>query len=526
MPQTITSAANNRAIVKAKIQEMNDLAKDADTKMREALQVRNQASANIWRERRDHYNAEAKRLTDWLNAPPAAVPSMTPEEIRKRLNELPYKIQYANKMLAEYQRVNNAAKINEWARELQNLEAEQARLRAINVDAAPTPVTPAPARPAPVPAPTPTPAPARPVPAPAPPATTSGNDFIITLADTFNTSGNQDYAHNTILKELLEGKYGAAKIPTSDSKAAAYKITRDNNSAPLYWIRDQTQSQELYNRLPPISDAEQRRFPRLNLRGKRMGQTFFIRDFMQIYSLGNLTVGDLVAVDDTVYASFAQDFDKLVNNINAYQQQRGRTHRVFPFLRMAHRDAFQLIPGRTADGIDHFGGAIMRNVSISGNLIYSDGALQGIFASDGAFHNLHIRNNHLHIGGQHTISINGMLNGSIMGNTDIHNQPLAADKIALYPLRLGGGANIYIIGFRNKASLSPTDSRYYQYDAILGVPPARDFRRQVQARGSCYREVDMIELHSLLKRQTPKTPAQWQALMDTLVQQGFAQAAA
>lgn len=429
MPQTTTNAADNRAIVKANIQEMNRLAQDADTKMREALQARNQASADFWRERRDHYNAEARRLTDWLNAPPA------------------------------------------------------------------------------------------------PTLAASGNDFIITVADTFNTSGNQDYAHNAILKELLEGKYSAAKIPATDSKAAAYKITRDNNSAALYWIRNQAQSQDLYNRLPLISDAEKRRFPNLNLNGRRMGQTFFIRDFMQINSQGNLTVGDLVAVDDTVYSNFAQDFDKLVNNINAHQQQRGRTQRVFPFLRMAHRDAFQLIPDRTADGIDRFGGAVMSNVSVSGNLLYSDGALQGIFASDGAFRNLHIRNNHLQIGGQHTISINGMLSGSIMGNTDIQNQPLAADKIALYPLRLGGGANIYIIGFKNKASLSSTDNRYYQYDAILGVPPARDFRRQVQARGRCYREVDMLELHTLLKRQNPQTPAQWQALMDTLVQRGFAQVA-
>ncbi|QQZ28929.1 hypothetical protein HMY34_09270 [Thiothrix subterranea] len=516
MPQT--TAADNRAIVKAKIQEMNNLAKDADTKMREALQARNQASANLWRERRDNYNAESKRLTDWLNAPPVVAPSMTPAEIRKRLNELPYKIQYANKMLTEYQRVNNAAKINEWARELQNLEAEQTRLLAMNVGAAPVPTTPA------RPVPAPVPIPPAPTPAPTPPAS-SGNDFIITVADTFNTSGNQDYAHNAILKELLEGKYSAAKIPATDSKAAAYKIIRDNNSAPLYWIRNQTQAQDLYNRLPLISDAEKRRFPRLNLNGRRTGQAFFIRDFMQINSQGNLTIGDLVAVDDTVYSSFAQDFDKLVNNINAYQQQRGRTHRVFPFLRMAHRDAFQLIPDRTADGIDRFGGAVMSNVSVSGNLLYSDGALQGIFASDGAFRNLHIRNNHLQIGGQHTISINGMLSGSIMGNTDIQNQPLAADKIALYPLRLGGGANIYVIGFKNKSSLSPTDGRYYQYDAILGVPPACDFRRQVQARGRCYREVDMLELHTLLKRQNPQTPAQWQALMDTLVQQGFAQAA-
>lgn len=523
MPQTTTSNTDNRTIVKNKILELNSLAKDADTKMREALTARNQASATLWRERRDYYNAESKRLTEWLNTPPA--PSMTPEEIRKRLNELPYKIQYANKMLTEYQRVNNAAKINEWARELQNLEAEQTRLKAINTTT-PSPVTPPPipVRPAPVTPPPAQPTPVTPAPATPPPATNS-NDFISNLADTFNTNGNQDYAHNAILKELLEGKYSAAKIPANDPKTAAYTVVRTNNSAPLHWIRNQTQAQELYKRLPVVNDQEKRRFPSLNLSGRRMGQTFFIRDFMQVNSQGNLTVGDLIAVDDTVYSLFAQDFDKLVNSINQYQQQRGRTYRVFPFLRMAHRDAFQLIPDRTPDGIDRYGGAVMSNVSITGNLLYSDGALQGIFASDGAFRNLHIRNNHLQIGGQHTISISGMLNGSIMGNTDIHNRPLADDKIALYPLRLGGGANIYIIGFRNKTAIGSTDPRYYQYDTIIGVPPARDFRHQIQPRGRCYREVDMVELHTLLKRQNPQTPTQWQAMMDTLVQRGFAQVA-
>lgn len=430
MPQTITSAAENRAIVKAKIRELNRLAKNADTKMREALQVSNPASANVWRERRDYYNAEVRRLSEWLKASLAASPVPTAD----------------------------------------------------------------------------------------------GNAFVVSVADTFNTNGNQDYAHNAILQALLEGKYSATNIPVTDSNANAYKIVRDNNSAPLYWVRNQRQSQEVYTRLLPLSEAQQRRFPNLELGKKRMGSTFFIRDFMQITSRGDLTVGDLVVVDDTVYSRFAQDFDKLVNNINAYQQQRGRTYRVFPFLRMAHRDAFHLIPDRTADGIDRFGGAVMSNVSVSGNLLYSDGALQGIFASDGAFRNLHIRNNHVQIGGQHTISISGMLSGSIMGNTDTQNQPLPANKIALYPLRLGGGANIYVIGFKNKASLRPSDEHYYQYDPILGVPPARDFRRQVQARGRCYREVDMLELQALLKRQNPQTPAQWQALMDTLTQQGFAQA--
>jgi hypothetical protein len=166
----------------------------------------------------------------------------------------------------------------------------------------------------------------------------------------------------------------------------------------------------------------------------------------------------------------------------------------------------------------------MNNTSITGNVIYSDGALQGIFATDGAFRNLHIVSNHLQIGGEHTITINGMLSGAIMGNTDINNQPLADSKIALYPLRLGGGANIYVLGFSNKASLSSTDARYYQYETILGVPAARDFRQQVMPRGLCYQRVDMIELHTLVKRQNPQTPAQWQALMTDLVQRGFAQA--
>ncbi len=334
-------------------------------------------------------------------------------------------------------------------------------------------------------------------------------------------TGNQDYAHNAILTGLLGSRYSKANIPATDSKAAAYNIARDNNSAPVNWIRNQAQSQALHDSLPVVGDLEKRRFPRLNLNGLRAGQTFFIRDFMQVNSPGNLTIANLMVVDDTVYSGFAQDFDFLVNGINEYQKQRGRTYRVLPYLRMAHRDAIQLIPG-TADGVNQFAGAVMNNVSVSGNLIYSDGALQGIFASDGAFRNLHIRSNHLQIGGEHTITIAGMLSGSVMGNTDINNNPLADNKIALYPLRLGGGANISIIGFSNKASVNAADPRYYRYEAILGVPPARDFRQQVMPRSLCYSNVDMIELHALFKRQSPQTPAQWQTLMAELVRKGFA----
>lgn len=576
MPQTLSTSADSRAVAKARIQELNRLAQDADTRMRAALQARDQNAANLWRQRRDGYNTEVQQLTEWLNNPasdtaPAGLsadeekrlakipydikfaeqqlakgdtrykailqdlkaeqavllrkqqaaanqpaPSMTAEEIKKRLNELPYKIQYAEKMLTEYRRQNNAQKTAEWAQELQNLEAEQARLSRLAGSTGSAGSTGTPPRPVTPVTPTPT------TPA-APPAASSG-DFISTVADTFNTSNNQDYAHNAILAELLKGKYSAASIPASDGNTAAYNVVRQNNSAPLYWIRSQQQAQTLYSGLPVAGDLEKRRFPRLNLAGKKAGRNFFIRDFMQVYSRGGLTIGDLIAVDDTVYSAFAGDFDRLVSSINEYQKQKGRTYRVLPFLSIAHRDAIQLIPEPTADGINQFGGAVMSDVSISGNVIYSDGALQGIFASDGAFRNLHIRNNHLQIMGQHTITISGMLSGSILGNTDINNNPLADDKIALYPLRLGGGANIYVLSFSNKASVRPGDANYYQYEDILGVPTTRDFRRQFSASNSLrYRNVDMVELHALLKRQSPQTPAQWKDVMAELVRKGFAQ---
>lgn len=590
MPQTISVSADNRTAVKTRIQELNRLAQDADTQMRNALTAHNQEAATQWRQRRDAYNAEVKKLTDWLNNPSGPMPDlgggsatgtaagltaaeaqrlaklpydiqyaeqqlakgdsryqailqnlqaeqaallrkqtggapdpvsrMTPDEIRKRLGELPYKIQYAEKMLAEYRRYNNSPKIAEWTQELQNLQAEQARLTQLSGSAGNTGTTGAVGNSGS--------APGASGDSSSNPGTASSGDFITTTADTFNADGNQDFAHNAILNELLANKYSVANM-RNDANARAYDAVRQNSGQPLHWIRNQQQADALSNSLPATGDLERRRFPRLNLSGRRSGQAFFIRDFMQVYSAGNLSVVNLVAVDDTVYSAFAQDFDKLVSGINERQRQRGRTYRVFPFMQMGHRDAFQLIP-EPANGVDRFGGVQMRNVSVSGNVVYSDGALQGVFASDGAFRNLHIRDNSLQIGGQHTISISGMLSGSIMGNTDINNNPLADSKIALYPLRLGGGANIYVLSFRNKSTLRPTDDNYYQYEDILGVPATRDFRRQVTpetaGRNSVfYRNVDMPELHALLKRQPPQTAAQWRGIMTTLASQGFAQSA-
>ena len=151
---------------------------------------------------------------------------------------------------------------------------------------------------------------------------------------------------------------------------------------------------------------------------------------------------------------------------------------------------------------------------------------------DGAFKYLYILDNHLEIGGEHTITIGGMLSGGIVGNTDLNGNPLPASKIKLYPLRLGGGANIYILGFHNKSDLASNSPYYYAYEPIEGVKPESDLRHFVspairKAGAQFYTAVDMQELHTILKQYlqsgvTSLTTAQWQTTMAQLVQKGFA----
>lgn len=87
----------------------------------------------------------------------------------------------------------------------------------------------------------------------------------------------------------------------------------------------------------------------------------------------------------------------------------------------------------------------MQNVKLVGNVIQSSVALQGIFAKWMVHSNTStfwiITSQ---IAGEHTICIGGMLMAALSAIPDLM-KPLPVSKIKLFPLRLGGGANIYVL---------------------------------------------------------------------------------
>ena len=316
-------------------------------------------------------------------------------------------------------------------------------------------------------------------------------DFIAEMAQTFARSKSQDSVHNPVLNYLLQTTYGAENIAADDPNAAAYTAVRGSSaktSHPLYWIRGRTQLAKVRN------------------------SRFFIRDFMQLQGLGGedkhlpLIIGDphskgkqrqgLVISDGVLQSNFADDFNKIIAQINQMECVKKLPYDVAAYKGIAHRDAIQLIP--ISKDISQLAGMTMKHVLINGNKIYSDAALQGIFASDGTFQDLTISNNSLQVGGTHTISINGLLSGTIDNNTDLKNQLLTKDKITLYPLRIGGGANIYVMSFKNPQGLQAGDANYYAYEKIQGSQAITDLRHvKPQKYGASYwKNVDLPALQT------------------------------
>lgn len=325
------------------------------------------------------------------------------------------------------------------------------------------------------------------------PGLQSRDDFIAEAATLFASTGNfdQDKVHNAILGYLLTVDYREERLAADDPKRAAYYATRpsdgfDYTSHPLYLVRSH---QDLEN--VKSSDFFIRDFMQLQGRGGSEASPYIIGDNR---SVGNQRNG-LSIIDGVMESSFANDFNTLVEAINASDLVQQRAGRVKFFSHIAHRDAIQLIP--YSGDVSQFAGVTMRNIIINGNSIASDAALQGIFASDGSFQNLHITNNSIQTAGAHTISISGMLSGTIDGNTDLQGELLPADAITLYPLRIGGGANIYVMSFYNPDGITQGDADYYAYEEIAGDQAINDRRQKKDhANASYWKNVNLPALQS------------------------------
>lgn len=312
-----------------------------------------------------------------------------------------------------------------------------------------------------------------------------------------NTNWNQDKIHNAILTLLLDTLHNSnnvkERIPEY-KKAFDVVRKRDNNG-------NYTLNSSMY---------DVRTVAQLGAIGTKTD--FFIRDFMSLRMEGgedasnpfligkNSSRNDLrkgyMIIDGMLGSDFSKHFNWMVEGINQFSSNQ----KVRTAAKIAHRDAIQLIPTSATIGTHaHFAGACMSHIHIIGNTISSKGSLQGIFASDGSFKNLHICNNSIDIQGQHYITINGMLSGKIEGNTNLALQPLGQDKIQLLPLRIQGGFNIYVVGFKNASGLSSNDPQFYAYEAISGSQNINDLRDVcIEKSGATnWDNVDMVKLQNL-----------------------------
>ncbi len=220
----------------------------------------------------------------------------------------------------------------------------------------------------------------------------------------------------------------------------------------------------------------------------------YIRDCFKI-KVSNVRL-EGYTINDTIFdTSFPNDFNSMIDRIN---QHVGPAPKLKYYKYLAHRDAIQLIPAdRSITRYNsQFAGAKLKNITIKNISIRSKGALQGLFASDGSFENIHMENITVQTNSAHQIAILGLLSGTL----DLASPNGEPIHVNLLPLRLAGGTNIYINSFSRTSS--------YQYGRVnSGNSNAAiaDNRQKMTKRGTYYKDFNMEDFFAALRRSDSTT---------------------
>jgi len=408
----------------------------------------NSPKVNQWIDRKQELLA---RRAQRIGKPTSKGVNLTEEGVTKRLRLIALEMRHADKMIAEYQKYNSP-KQHEWIAKRKSLLAEKAQLEGGKSQEGTV---------SPIPQTQPL------VPQGSTDTTNNGASNASGLASAFEKSigdkyyNDKRYSHEHAYREIIESLVSQAKYSDlAEAKETLYDVTNTS-------------------KLPP--------------KGTTI-DTPFIRDCFKIKvshaRLEGYTINDAIFDID-----FPADFDKIIDRINPHV---GYAPKLKYYKYLAHRDAIQLIPvdRSISRHNSQFAAAKLTNITIKDVTIRSKGSLQGLFASDGAFENIHMQNIAIQTNSEHQIAILGLLSGTL----DISNKTGEPIHVNLLPLRLAGGNNIYITHFSSSSSYQYGTIDTKNSDVVLV-----DNRQKMTKRGTYYTDFDIDDFFVAMKRADPAT---------------------
>ncbi len=501
-------------------------------KMIKEYQRYNSPKATQWIQRKNELLARRSRITGQGYIPQGTASSQDPD-VKKRLSIITLELAHAEKMIREYQKYNSP-KANEWIDKKQDLLAERQQLEgtkpvAESDNTSPTTATPATSREA--------------IKAQISQLNRQAKEADTQMRNALKRGDHQQAnrllqqrnQYNDQVKQLTAQLSGAGSTtpapatPVSPStpsrptpaqpdpapagtsqqtapgkaseleKSIAYQYLNTRNYTDEHAYKDiinQLLKKSRYQNLIPARETlyDITHPSKLPPAGTRIA-TPFIRDCFKI-KISDIRLEDYTIIDTIFDTSFPEDFDRMVDRINPHLAPAPAL-KYYQYL--AHRDAIQLIPSdRSISKYNsQFAGAKLQNLMIKNITIRSRGSLQGLFASDGAFENIHMKNIKVETGSAHQIAILGLLSGTL----DLSTRTGSPMKVTLLPLRLAGGNNIYINSFSRNSSYQYGKVSAGQSNAVIA-----DNRQSMTKRGTYYKDFNMDDFFAALRRADSKIP--------------------